>query len=268
MLLPGGVMREGGLRRDYAFRPLTGEIELGLAEAVARAEDLPGQVTLALQASLAQIGGLPPDDELVSGMSVGDRQFLMTRLAALLGPGQVWLTASCARCGEAFDFPIDLERIPAKPAGEGFPAPSVHTSRGKMTLRVPTGKDQRAILHIDDLHAARHELAKRCITAWDGGDPSGLALDEDEVSAIEAAIESVAPEVACEAQASCPECGFLNRVAIDPYFILGRAGMDIFDEVHRLAWHYHWSETEILRMPRWRRQRYLALIDRSRGMIQ
>lgn len=268
-MLPGGVMREGSLRRDYAFRPITGEVELGLAEAVARAEDLPGQVTMALRSMLAHIGGLPPDDELVSGMSVGDRQFLMTRLAGVLGQDKVWVTASCSRCGEAFDFLLEPARLPAKPAGDGYPTVRIHTDRGSLSLRIPTGADQRAILDLDmaDLRAARHELAKRCITAWDGGDPAGLVLDEDEVSAIEAAIESVAPEVACEAQASCPECGFLNRVEIDPYFILGRTGGDLFEDIHTIASHYHWSESEILRLPRWRRLRYLALINRSGGMV-
>ena len=66
----------------------------------------------------------------------------------------------------------------------------------------------------------------------------------------------------------CPECGADNRVSIDPYFCLGRVSQDLFGDIHRLASHYHWSEAEILAMPRWRRQRYLALIDRSRGMTQ
>ncbi|MCK7500249.1 MAG: hypothetical protein MZW92_65580 [Comamonadaceae bacterium] len=38
--------------------------------------------------------------------------------------------------------------------------------------------------------------------------------------------------------------------------------------VHRLAWHYHWSEAEILALPRGRRAHYLALIDAARGMSQ
>lgn len=38
--------------------------------------------------------------------------------------------------------------------------------------------------------------------------------------------------------------------------------MDVlFRDVHRLAKTYHWSEPEILRLERPRRQRYLALLD-------
>lgn len=38
-------------------------------------------------------------------------------------------------------------------------------------------------------------------------------------------------------------------------------GVDqLFEEVHHLAYHYHWAEQEILAMPRPRRRRYLALL--------
>ncbi len=33
MRLPGGIVRDGARRRDFAFRPLTGAVELALAEA-------------------------------------------------------------------------------------------------------------------------------------------------------------------------------------------------------------------------------------------
>ena len=267
-MLPGGIQYQDSLRRDYDFRPLTGAVEMGLAEAVARARDLPGQVTLALQAALAHVGGRIADAGVIDGMSVGDRQFLMTRLAGVLGLDQVWLTASCGHCAESFDFPLNYAQLPVKPAGSGFPDAQIHTDKGMLTLRVPNGMDQRAVLGIADTQLARQTLALRCVTGWDGGDLSTLELNADQVTAIEAALESVAPEVATEVMAPCPACGANNRVSIDPYFCLSRVSQDLFSDVHRLASHYHWSEAEILAMPRWRRHRYLALIDRSRGMMQ
>lgn len=36
----------------------------------------------------------------------------------------------------------------------------------------------------------------------------------------------------------------------------------LYQEVHHLALHYHWSEAEILRLPRGKRQRYLGLLLR------
>ena len=41
------------------------------------------------------------------------------------------------------------------------------------------------------------------------------------------------------------------------------AGLDrLIQEVHVLALYYHWSESDILRLPRPKRQRYLALLER------
>lgn len=37
----------------------------------------------------------------------------------------------------------------------------------------------------------------------------------------------------------------------------------LYHEVHQLAWHYHWSEREILAMSRAKRRRYLALLSRE-----
>ena len=34
----------------------------------------------------------------------------------------------------------------------------------------------------------------------------------------------------------------------------------LYTEVHHLALHYHWSERDILALPRGRRQRYLGLL--------
>ncbi len=38
-------------------------------------------------------------------------------------------------------------------------------------------------------------------------------------------------------------------------------GMDgLLEEVHHLAYHYHWAEREILAMPRSKRRQYLSLL--------
>ncbi len=40
-----------------------------------------------------------------------------------------------------------------------------------------------------------------------------------------------------------------------------RGARQVVEEVHALAFHYHWAEQEILALPRSRRRRYLDLID-------
>jgi len=131
---------------------------------------------------------------------------------------------------------------------------------GQVQVRVPTGADQSAILSCPDEHRARRELARRCIVGVSD------ALTDDDITLIETVLEELAPELATSVAATCPECGGENQLEIDPYLFLGQVGNELFGEIHNLAAHYHWSESEILGLPRWRRKKYLGLIDRARGM--
>lgn len=259
MLLPGGIVRDGERLRHFAFRPIDGALEVALAEAVS-APSVPEAVTAALTATLAEVGGEPATAEVVRGLAVGDRQFLVRQLSAHVGRDRVWLTASCGACGESFDFEVAQAGLPVKEAGAGFPYADVETPRSRIRLRVPTGADQEAIAGLPDGEAVR-VLFERCLVA-------GEAEDDAELAAAEAAVEETAPEVALAALAACPACKAENEIAIDPYLALSAQSGDVFLEVHRLAASYHWSEAEILALPRARRQLYLRLIDRSRGLVQ
>jgi len=269
MQLPGGLVRDGQRLRHFAFRPVDGALEAVLATAagVARAAGTPAAVTAVLAAALAEVGGRPATAEVVRELAVGDRQFLARQLAAHLGRDPVWLTADCRACAEAFDFPIRQAELPVKEAGPGFPYAEAETAGARVRSRVPTGADQEAIAGLPEERAVR-VLLERCL-AGGGGRLDDLGdLDDAGLAAIEAAVEAAAPEVALAALAVCPACGAENEVAVDPYLGLAADGTGLFEEVHRLAFVYHWSEEQILALPRDRRQLYLRLIDRERGLVQ
>lgn len=251
MLLPGGIVKDGERRRGFGFRPVDGALEAALAEA-AEASSMPGAVTAVLAAALAELGGEPATEETVRDLAVGDRQFLARQLSVHLGHDPVWLTAVCRECGESFDFEVRQADLPVKEAGESFP----YAQTGGLRLRVPTGADQEAIAGLSDERAV-NALFERCRIEGEG-----------EMSAAEAAVEEASPEVALAALAACPACGAGNEVAVDPYLGLPAHGEELFAEVHLLASSYHWSEAEILALPRSRRRLYLRLIDRLRGVVQ
>lgn len=276
MELPGGILRHGVRRREFAFRPLTGAMELALAEAAEADIPLPARVTAVLSATLEQVGGEAPLPATVAGLSVADRQYLMGRLAMGLGRGEQWLTAACGRCGERFDFAVRYGDLPVKEAGEGYPFAVVETGLGLCRFRVPTGVDQELLAGIDDDAEALRLLVGCCLTAAPGqmeavGVPKGWSgsFSPDDVARIEAALEAVAPEVAVSVQAACPDCGLTHLIDVDPYGVLHQyAGGSLLQEIHTIAASYHWGEGEILALPRERRRRYLELIDRGRGMAR
>ncbi|SEM05751.1 hypothetical protein SAMN04489760_103108 [Syntrophus gentianae] len=277
MRLPGGILRDGARRRDFAFRPLTGEVELALAEAAEEGSSLPTRVTKALAAALEHIGGDTPLPATVAALSVGDRQFLMARLAVGFGLGEDWFTARCGKCGEQFDFAVDYRNLPVKEAGEGYPFAGVETSLGRCNFRVPTGADQEILAGLDDDSEPIRCLVKCCLVALSGrrveDNPSHGDMVEafapGDIARIEAALEEAAPEMAVSVQAPCPVCGTPHEIDVDPYRILyNRLGGGLLREVHILASTYHWSEAEILALPLHRRRRYLDLIDEARGITR
>jgi hypothetical protein len=273
MRLPGGILRDGSRRRDFAFRSLTGAVELALAEAAGADSSTPARVTAALAATLEHLGGEAPLPATVAGLSVADRQFLMVWLAMGLGLGESWLTASCGRCSERFDFAVSYRDLQVKEAGQGYPFAAVETSIGPCHFRVPIGADQEAVANLDDGEEAIRGLVDRCLAVFPRGGPSHRdivdAFTPDDMARIEEALEEVAPEVAEAVQAACPACGTPHVIGVDPYRALfHQAGWGLIQEIHLLASTYHWSEAEILALPLDRRRRYLDLIDRARGMAR
>ncbi|RKH55917.1 hypothetical protein D7V93_21525 [Corallococcus llansteffanensis] len=62
----------------------------------------------------------------------------------------------------------------------------------------------------------------------------------------------------------CPQCSAWLELELDPFALLARelrgGAARLESEVHCLAFHYHWSEADILALPRARRWRYLELL--------
>jgi hypothetical protein len=255
--MPGGLARpDGTLAREAAFRALDGRTEAALWEARGAASR-PAMVTALLAAALETPSG---GDAMARALSVGDRHWLLARLAEHLGRERVWLTGTCATCGAPFDAPADLGALPAKPGGEGYPEAAAEGLDGPILLRAPTGADQEAVAGLDEAAAAAALLA-RCAPGADVD-----AWPEEALDRLDAALAELSPEVAGEVATACPACGAACRAALDlAEVVLGALG-DPYEDVHAIAAAYHWSEAEILALPTERRRRYLRLIDRARGM--
>lgn len=272
MPLPGGLWHQGEVQRYYAFRPLTGAVELAVAEAAWECGSLPTAVTKALAASLENLAGMPPEPDMVDDLSIGDRQFLMQQLAIVLGMDGMWMTAVCRDCDKKFDFLMRFSELLVKAAGPTYPFALVDTSQGRSRWRVPTGSDQQYLATLPAEADSFRHLALRCLVDHPASNPDAgparwlASLTDADLAQVEASLETVAPEVTSKVLAACPECGQTHTVDIDPYVCLSRRQEDILGQVHTIAAVYHWSEGDILALPQWRRQRYLRLIDRSRGL--
>jgi hypothetical protein len=111
-------------------------------------------------------------------------------------------------------------------------------------------------------------LLRRCIQSigplQDPGDALIGALSPLARTEIESQMEAVAPKVELTMGGNCPECGreFDQPFAFQTFFFNElRIRRDLlYREVHYLAYHYHWSEREIMEMPREKRRKYIEVL--------
>lgn len=264
--LPGGLHSDQGLQTRAQFRPLSGRVEQALFD-FRQQENQPAFVSQILAEALDTIGEFPATMEAVGQLSIPDRQYLMVRLAALLEGEHVWLKIHCVNCDAPFDAEFNRCDLPVEKAAHGFPFCNINIDDRELSLRVPNGRDQEDLLKLSEVQA-QQLLLQRCIKSLNGAVPSSEALStfsSRDVAIIEQALEEISPSVCSGLLLVCPECDKEQRAAIDHYRFSDFGEVTFYDEIHTIASHYHWSEADILDLPRTQRQRYVGLINRSTG---
>src|SRR5215831_3161746 len=194
--LPGGyVADDGALHREVELSPLTGRIEERLFDAPFHTPSA-SVITTLLAGCIKRLGTLATvDADVVKGLLVGDREYLLVRLRQMaFGPEveAVWLCVN-AHCRKPMDISFSLAEltIERKTVAARFFTHkfSLVESNGaveapgldgcEVKFRLPTGGDQEAlaaIFHADPT-AAINQLLARCLQS--GG---GRSLDAAEVA--------------------------------------------------------------------------------------
>ncbi|MGH7647023.1 MAG: hypothetical protein ACREND_02820, partial [Gemmatimonadaceae bacterium] len=133
-----------------------------------------------------------------------------------------------------------------------------------VTARRPTGADQRAWAQASfaDLQHAVYAAASSLLL-----DADVAVTTESDVHALEEALAANDPLSHFSVSAVCPYCGARADYEIDldalamQWLYAARTAM--IETVHALAQSYHWSEAEIFAIAPWRRDQYLALVERD-----
>jgi hypothetical protein len=271
--LPHGLHDDAGAcHRLAVLRPLTGREELALA---GDPDGGSAAVSALLASVVERIGGFDRvDAELAASLTRGDRDFLLLRLRAALYGDRLALVVHCANpvCRAAADVDLRIGEIAPESDAPPREAIACATERGEALIREPTGADDAAV---EAALATCHRVAASALL-WSrlvelDGAPltpaSWQALPPAARHAIALALAegSRAPDLAFIAR--CPSCQAWIEVELEPWRLLARelaAGGDrLLAEVHAIAFHYHWSEPDILALPRARRWKYLQLLGRE-----
>jgi len=267
--LPHGLFDADGVcHREAVLRAMTGNEELMLSDA----ETTGGRAVSDLLVSvLERLGDYERiDAELVRALTRGDRQALVLHLRAGLYGDRISLVVRCPNpaCSALSDVDLRVsELLPAR--AEPRPTLTCETAHGTAIIHEPTGAD-------DDAISDGETRAERAAALWSRiVELDGKRLTPTEWMALPAATRHpIALALADGARvpelsflARCPTCAGHLEIAIDPFAMLARelrlGGDRLFAEVHALAFHYHWPESEILALPRPRRWRYLELLGRE-----
>jgi hypothetical protein len=270
--LPGGLLFDNALsecRRfeTIAIQPMTGHEEDWLATS----RGVPSAIvaTHLIDACVTQLDGQAPPDNLARRLLSGDRDFLILQIRRLALGDDVRAVANCPQCAKSMDVGFNANEILVEGQPEDTASYSIeleardNIAARRIQFRLPVGADQEAVarMEIDEAAAC---LFARCLLK-DGGHP--LTAEEEE--RVCEAMERAAPAINLELDLICPECehAFLLPFDTTAFFLeeMRISGRQLLNEVHSLAFYYHWTETEILGLVRDRRRRYLALLRETVG---
>jgi hypothetical protein len=272
--IPGGVWRHDSLAtdapaRELGLRPVDGEDETFLLDSMDRAA--PGTRATAL---LARCLTDSDAQQTVRSLTVGDREALLLHLRRLTLGETVDCAMDCPApsCGERLQLALRTSDLLVAPYADvrreyelSIDAGGAHYA---VLFRLPNAGDldwMASVAAADPAQAAQ-ALFERCVTRTlrDGVDVPAHALDPAVRDAVAAAMAEHDPQAEIELDLACPACGAAFAIVFDTamFFLqeLDQRALQLTREVHALASTYHWSEHDILRMPRRRRSVYLDLI--------
>jgi hypothetical protein len=259
--LPIGLWRDGERIKEAFLRPMTGADQEFLLEVGATMA--PAIRTSELLARCVQRIGReePVTPTLAAELVSGDREALLLHLRRITFGDRMDLVVRCPACAKNMDAPVrvsDLLVAPESDAPQYFERDLLHC--GTLRFRMPCGADQEAIAELarhDTAEAAR-VLLRRCMEKTIGEMPEGA------LPIISGWMAELDPQAEIRLSLSCPECGCVFDSLLDAGSYLYDESImrsrELYREIHLLAFHYHWSEAEILGMSPPKRRRYLELL--------
>ena len=223
----------------------------------------PFLVTEILDCCTRDARGNPVGRDFFWDLTVGTRIECLLRLVAR---EEIPLALRCPACGGELEIELTASEISELQQPAAGSEETIVVNDGRVRLRRPTGNDQlRWLEHSfeSEADALQQMISTLSVEGAEQSMPEVGLLSE-----ISRVMDEHDPLVNFSVQVQCPECGREHVCEVDlEEFALNRlrqAQFHLLATVHRLARHYHWSEEEIFKVPYWRRDHYLNLVEREK----
>lgn len=228
----------------------------------------PELITELIERCCTAADGGTVDRRLLLALPVGMRTEALVTLAGLGDPAPFCWRVRCplSSCGLESEFELTSEQIIGFAGGErNRQTLRTEVAGLEVILRRPTGLDQARWLEQPEELATAAMLRSILVRPSLDELVERGEMVESVARVIDKAMDEFDPLVGFHASVRCPQCGSISDFQIDltgaALERLARAQRGLIEEVHRLASRYHWSEQQILDLPEWRRQSYLALVE-------
>ena len=265
--LPVGLFRDRIRHQTARLCPLAGHDELRVQQATAAGMPRVGLVTGLLAGCTVAIGDVADIDEaLVEALCIGDREALLLHLRRLTFGEAIQAVVPCPGCAELLDLDLRIDDLLVAPAEACEPEPLITAeadgARWQVRLRRVTGADQSAALAGGD---GEGELLRRCVLAIESGEGGSCpveAMPAALVATLDARLAELDPQGEIRLDIRCPACrrpfSALFDAAGQLLAEIAAGAEQLIGEVATIARTFHWSERDILALPRPRRQAYAA----------
>jgi hypothetical protein len=244
---PSGSGRDAFAARSFATDAGDLAVAIDAARPVASTDAL-------LTTCLRDASGRAPELDTVRRWTVAARLDALAAIREAGGQRSEWVVFRCEAvgCDERFEAEIDLSVCRAKGSASTV---EFAVAGGELRARLPTGADQaRWQAERTPLHLVAASLLE-----------SDAPADRAVIDALDTALAEADPARELQLDLVCPACAAPQRRVVDMEAqLLGTFMQEqqaLLRKIARLARAFHWAESDIARMPAWRRDWYLGRLD-------
>ena len=270
--LPNGYWIGETHYRDVELRMLTGFDEEFITESTS--STLPVTcITNLLTRCITRMEGVEEvTTDVVGRLTIGDREALLLHLRCLTKGNRMQCILNCpqADCNELMDVELSVSDLLQPIYQEPKPVyKDMVESDGQkfhVRFRLPTGIDQEAAARkaSTDVQAGEELLLRRCVETVFDDKNNEVDWSPEILQDFPEKMARLDPQADLILKLACPICEepFSTLFDTGAYLLqeITSTSDDLYYQIHLLALHYHWSESEILSMNISKRHRYLNLL--------